>query len=126
MHRLRGADGAGALPGFGGNGPILSATGLLQRKPLSASNRIEQPLATLVQFFDYSTKINGSVCEPPVLGDFGLIQNAKSVALEKFESPSAVESDNLRVDLFDSVIAEKSKVGFQKSPTHSNGAYLGQ
>jgi len=78
----------------------------------STSNRIEHPVAMLIQFFDYGAKINGLVSEPAVLGDFGLVQNAKSVALEKFEAASAVESNNLGVDLFNSVIAEKSKVGF--------------
>ena len=92
---------------------------------LSASNRIEQPVAALIQFFDYRAKVNGLVCEPAILRDFGLVQNAKPVPLEKFESASAVESDNLGMDLFDSVIAKKSKVGFQKLSTPGNGPYLG-
>ena len=65
----------------------------------------------LIQFFDYRAKINGLVSEPAILSDFGLVQNPKSVPLEKFKSASAVESNNLGVDLFNSVIAEKSEVG---------------
>jgi len=80
----------------------------------------------LIQFFDYRTKINGLVSEPAILSDFGLVQNPKSVPLEKFESASAVESHNLSMDLFHSVIAEKSKVGFQKLSTHGNGPNLRQ
>jgi hypothetical protein len=95
-------------------------------KPLSASNRIEQPVAMLIQFFDYRAKINGLVSEPAVLSDFGLVQNPKSVPLEKFESASAIESNNLGMDLFHSVIPEKSKVGFQKLSTHGDRPDLRQ
>jgi hypothetical protein len=120
LHRFRGADEGDALVGIGQRWRRVSGENLF-----SVSNRIEQPVAALIQVFDYRTKINGLVCEPAILRDFGLVQNAKSVPLEKFESASAVESNNLGMDLFDSVIAEKSKVGFQKLSTHGNGPYLG-
>ena len=79
----------------------------------------------LIEFFDYRTKINGLVSEPAILSDFGLVQNPKSVPLEEFESAPTVEGNNLGMDLFHSVIAEKSKVGFQKLSTHGNGPDLG-
>ena len=80
----------------------------------------------LIQFFDYRAKIYGLASEPAVLCNFGLVQNPKPVPLEKFESASAVESNNLGMDLFHSVIAEKSKVGFQKLSTYGDGPDLRQ
>ena len=68
----------------------------------------------LLKIFYDRAEVNRLGRKSAILRDFGLIQHFESIALEQFEAASAVECHHLRVDLFDAMVVQVTKVGLQK------------
>jgi hypothetical protein len=80
-------------------------------------DRVQQAIALLLKIFHDRAEVNRLIRESAIFRDFGLIQHFESVALEQFEPASAIECYHLRMDLFDAMIVQVTKVGLQKLPS---------
>ena len=65
---------------------------------------VQEEIALFLKFFDDGAEVHRLIGKLPIFGDFGLIEYFESIALEQFETASAIECNHLGVDLFDAMI----------------------